>query len=445
MPVPVIMPKVDMDQEKATIISWEKAEGDEVKYDETLLTVETEKVSIDVNSPADGILAGILFENGAVVPVATVIAYILKPGEKLDAPGHSAHKNASSPSSNTDKPEVLPEKSECQATPVAQRIAKELNIDLSDVPTKNRIINREDVEAYAASLSEEANIPDQKSDKIAATPAARRVAKEKGISLSSLQGSGPHGRIQEKDVKPTIPDQKPTIATRDAVIVPMSSKRAYIAQKMQSSFQIAPHIAETIDADVSQLEAMRSRLNANIDPSGKDKVTFTAIMVKLVAWALKQNPYLNSSLIEDQIHLWKEINIGVATALEDGLIVPVISDADKLSFKEIAYQLNDLTQRAKLGKIGLSEVQRGTFTISNLGMYGITQFRAIINPPEVGILAVSSVVRKPIVIDHRDTIAVRPILNLTLSADHRVIDGVVAAKFLANLASVIEHPEILYE
>ena len=445
MPTPVIMPKVDMDQEKATIISWEKQEGDAVKQDETLLTVETEKVAIDVTSPASGILAAIQFQPGDVVPVATVIAHILKPGETL--PGL--------PLETSPKPVDVqdfgrtPEKKQAstavQASPLALRVAQELGINIHDVPSQNRKVSKEDVEAYAASLKSPAGAAENVTGKIAATPAARRISEETGIPLDSVRGSGPFGRIQANDVKRTKIPVPSLTAHRKAEIIPLSGIRAKIAQRMQASFQEAPHIAETVEADISRLEDTRAHLNEMAAQKGKGKVSLTAILVKLVAWALEQNPYINSSLIDEKIYLWKEINIGVATAIENGLIVPVVHDANRLSFRETAERINDLGLRARQGKLELGEVQRGTFTISNLGMYGINQFRAIINPPENAILAVGAAVRKPIVIDDRDTIAVRPVISFTLSADHRVIDGVVAAKFLADLVKVVEHPEILLE
>lgn len=221
----------------------------------------------------------------------------------------------------------------------------------------------------------------------------------------------------------------------------MIGKRAHIAQKMQSSFQTVPHMFELVEADMTRLEELRSRLNEKSD----SKISFTAILVKLVAWALERNKYLNASLLDDGIHLWKDINVGVATAIEDGLIVPVIHNANHLSFSETAAKLTTLSQKARQDKIELREVQNGTFTISNLGMYGITNSQAIINSPEVAILTVGATVRKPVVVDQYDNISVRPIVKFTLSADHRVIDGVVAAKFLADLVKVIENPEILYE
>jgi pyruvate dehydrogenase E2 component (dihydrolipoamide acetyltransferase) len=406
MAIQVIMPKVDMDQEESTIISWEKSEGDLVKYDELLLTAETDKVAIDVNSPGDGVLAGIRYQEGDVVPVATVIAYILEPGEELsDIPGATETKDA--------------------ATEVEQVSADAPEADV-DADVK--------VEAEVSTVSD----PD---GKVAATPAARRISREEGVALDSLKGSGPFGRIQADDVARMAPPSKETRAKLQAEIVPMVGKRAYIAQKMQSSFQTAPHIFETIEADMTRLEEWRSRLNANSDT----KISVTAILVKLVAWALERNRYLNASLLDDGIHLWNEINVGVATAIDDGLIVPVIHDANHLSFQETASKLTNLSQKARQGSIELNEVQNGTFTISNLGMYGITHFRAIINPPEVAILAVGATVRKPVVIDQYDNISVRPMAKFTISADHRVIDGVVAAKFLADLVKVIENPEIFYE
>ena len=445
MPVPVIMPKVDMDQEKATIISWEKNEGDEVKYDETILTVETEKVAIDVTAPAAGTLVGILYKAGDVVPVATEIAYILKPGETLPnkpTVQTQASTTTQDPASVTT---ISPTPSAVQASPLALRVAEELHIPIQDVPTKHQKISKEDVEAYAASLKSPEQDSIVSTDKIAATPAARRVSREIGIPLSSVSGTGPSYRIQAGDV-PRVekPSPAPSI-DRQAEIVPLVGMRAKIANKMQASFQDAPHIAETIEVDVSRLESLKARLNDVAASNGKGKVSLTAIIVKLVAWALERHPYINTSLIDENIYLWNEVNIGVATALENGLIVPVVHGANRLSFTETAEKINDLSQRARQGRLELTEVQRGTFTISNLGMYGINQFRAIINPPEDAILAVGTVTRKPVVIDDKDTIAVRPMMSLTLSADHRVIDGVVAAKFLSDLASVIEHPELLLE
>ena len=437
MPTPFIMPKFDMDQEKATIISWSKKEGDFVKFDESVLTVETEKVAIDVPAPATGTLAGILFKDGDVVPVTKVIAYILKEGETLaDLP------------TPPSKPEVVPvsqsivspQASSVTATPIAIRMAKEEGIDLSKVTTTGDRITREDVERF---------IVDQKSKSrvtVPATPAARRVAHESGVALETVAGSGPRGRVQSTDVLATaksIPSPTTEVNGREAEVVPLTSIRRTIAQRMQQSFQESPHIALTVDVDMTEAEATRKRFNTQTEKLGQPRITVTALMIKVVAWALVRNPYINASFNGDSISLWKDVNIGVATAAPQGLIVPVLKGADHLSVSEINIRLVDLAERARENKLKLDDVQGGTFTISNLGMFGINQFRAVINPPESAILAVGSVVRKPIVVDEQDNVEVRPILSLTLSADHRVIDGIVAARFLSDLMIGLESPSML--
>ena len=442
MPTPFIMPKFDMDQEKATIISWSKKEGDFVKFDESVLTVETEKVAIDVPAPATGTLAGILFKDGDVVPVTKVIAYILKEGETLaDLP------KADLPTPPS-KPEVVPvsqsivspQASSVTATPIAMRMAKEEGIDLSKVITTGDRITREDVERF---------IVDQKSKSrvtVPATPAARRVAHESGVALETVAGSGPRGRVQSTDVLATaksIPSPTTEVNGREAEVVPLTSIRRTIAQRMQQSFQESPHIALTVDVDMTEAEATRTRFNAQTEKLGQPRITVTALMIKVVAWALVRNPYINASFNGDSISLWKDVNIGVATAAPQGLIVPVLKGADHLSVSEINMRLVELAERARENKLKLDDVQGGTFTISNLGMFGIKQFRAVINPPESAILAVGTVVRKPIVVDEQDTVKVRPMMSLTLSADHRVIDGIVAARFLSDLMIGLESPSML--
>jgi pyruvate dehydrogenase E2 component (dihydrolipoamide acetyltransferase) len=318
-----------------------------------------------------------------------------------------------------------------------------MGINIEDVPSEHQKISKEDVEIYAASVKSPMRNPGNNSSKLSATPAARRISKETGIALASVHGSGPFGRVQAADIQSKEKPVTISSSDREAEIIPLIGIRAKIAQRMQASFQNSPHIAETIEADVSRLEDTKAHLNELAAQKDVGKVSLTAILVKLSAWALEQNPYINSSLIDEKIYVWKEINIGVATAIENGLIVPVVHNANRLSFLETALRVNDLSLRARQGKLELDEVQRGTFTVTNLGMFGINQFRAIINPPENAILAIGAAVRKPIVIDDRDTIAVRPVISFTLSADHRVIDGVVAAKFLADLVRAVEHPEIL--
>jgi len=438
------MPKFDMDQEKAVIISWCKKEGDFVKFEESVLTVETEKVAIDVPAPATGTLAGILFKDGDEVPVTKVIAYILKEGETLrDLP------NASLPTPPS-KPQVTlvsqlvpaPQIASVTATPIAIRMAKEEGVDLSKVPASGDRIMREDVESYIASQKTARHVT------VPATPAARRVARESGIPLETVAGSGPRGRVQSVDVlsaaKPVL-TVSPTaqVNAREAEIVPLTSIRRTIAERMQQSFQESPHIALTVEVDMTEAESARKRFNSQAEKLGQPRITITALIIKVVAWALVRNPYINASFNGDSISLWKDVNIGVATAVSQGLVVPVLKGADHLGVSEINMQLIALAERARANKLKLDDVQGGTFTISNLGMFGIRQFRAVINPPESAILAVGSVVRAPIVVDDQDRVEVRPMMSLTISADHRVIDGIVAARFLSDLVIGLESPSML--
>jgi pyruvate dehydrogenase E2 component (dihydrolipoamide acetyltransferase) len=449
MPTPFIMPKFDMDQEDATIVEWLKNEGDQVELDESVLTVETDKVAIEVPSPASGRLAKISFGPGDVVPVTTVIAYILAEGEQID----DLPEGASSPeSASLTEPavvdqdqevaigassEAVPARKSVPATPLASRMAQSLGVDLADVPSAKDRVTKGDIESYVRSRG-----PTDGRVAVPATPAARRLAVELGVDLALVSGSGPNGRVQADDVKTF----KPAPVSQDfqeTEMVPMVGIRKTIAERMQSSFQEAPHIALTVEVDVTQLEAVRQRMNEIAARQGEQKVSVTALLVRIVAWALSGNPYINSTLEGDTIHLLPEINVGVATAIEDGLIVPVISDADTKPVKKINDELKDLSQRARQGALTLEEVKGGTFTISNLGMFGINQFRAIINPPESAILAVGNVIRKPVVINDQDEVAVRPMMVMTLSADHRVIDGVTAARFLSDLVQAVESPDLL--
>jgi len=441
MPVPFIMPKFDMDQEKATIISWSKKEGDFVKFDESVLTVETEKVAIDVPAPASGTLAGIRFKDGDVVPVTKVIAYILKEGETFaDLPKADLLPAPSKPEiTPVSQPVPVPQTASVNATPIAIRMAKEEGVNLSKVPASGDRVTREDVERFIANQKTIGRVT------VPATPSARRVARESGIALEMVAGSGPRGRVQSADVLATVKSVPSPAVTneREAEVIPLTSIRRTIAERMQQSFQESPHIALTVDVDMTEAENARKRFNLQAEKMGQPRITITALIIKVVAWALVRNPYINASFHGDSILLWKDVNIGVATAVPQGLVVPILKCVDHLGIGEINLHLIELADKARDNKLRLEDVQGGTFTISNLGMFGIRQFRAVINPPESAILAVGSVVRRPIVVDDQDRVEVRPMLSLTLSADHRVIDGIVAARFLADLVAGLESPAML--
>ena len=446
MPIPFIMPKFDMDQETATIVSWSKGEGDSIQAEETALIVETEKIAIDVPAPAAGKLAGIRFQAGDTVPVTTVIAYILQAGETpADLPGQS--EPVEGIGMRSPEPAAGPGRAAVSATPVAIHLAKEKGVDLSKVSPEGERITRQDVERYLSMQARPGNMETESRVGVPATPAARRLARETGVRLEAIPGSGPRGRVQAADVAAQV--QRPQTAapapvgSRPAQVIPVVGMRQKIAERMTASFRDIPHISLSVEADVSALEATRAQLSAFAENEGAGKVTLTAVLAKVVAWALERNPYVNASLQEGQIYLWQDVNLGIATAIPEGLIVPVIHQANRKSIREISRELQDLTARARAGQLTLEEVQHGTFTITNLGMYGVRQFRAVINPPESAILAVGAVVRKPVVINDRDEVAVRPMLTITISADHRVIDGVAAARFLADLVQGIQVPGAL--
>ena len=367
MPVPFIMPKFDMDQEKATIVSWSKKEGDFVKFEETVLVVETDKVAIDVPAPATGMLAGILFKDGDVVPVTTVIAYILAPGEALaERPGTAAPAPAAGPEPALVVPctsaspiIAAPATAAAQTvplnvTPIAARIAKEEGIDLSQVPVSGNKITREDVEKFIAGQKPAGRVA------VPATPSARRAAHESGIPLETVAGSGPRGRVQAADVQAAataaapagtaaLPVPAPAAAAkgREVEIVALTGIRRTIAERMQRSFQESPHIALTVEVDMTEAGNARKRLNLHAEKLQQPRISITALVIKVVAWALRRHPYLNSSFNGDSISLWKNVNIGVAAAAPQGLVVPVLKDADQLGVNEINVRLSAMADRAR--------------------------------------------------------------------------------------------------
>lgn len=439
MAKPVIMPKFGMTQEEATLVTWRVKEGDRVEQGDPLCEVTTDKVNMEVESPASGIVSGIRCQEGDTVPVTQVIATILSEGETATPPPAAPPAHSATPSQTT-----------VQSTPLARRMAAAENVNLAAVPasgSKGRV-TRQDVQAVLQARSAPTPASSPVPGKVPASPAARRLAAERQVDLTQVPGTGADGRVQGWDVtawvaqkeaiaaEKTSPEAGQTERSNQTVVIPLKGMRLTIARRLQASYQQAPHIFLTVDIDMGAAIALRGLLQSRVS-LGQAPVSLTAIIAKACAAALGQHPLLNSYLFDDRIELQPEINLGVAVALEDGLIVPVIHQAAAKGIFQVAGELADLTHRAREARLRPEEVADGTFTISNLGMYGVDQFTAIINPPQVAILAVGRVSRR-FVPDEAGRPVAREMMSVTLSVDHRAVDGVAGARFLATLRAILE-------
>jgi pyruvate dehydrogenase E2 component (dihydrolipoamide acetyltransferase) len=435
MATPVILPKLEMSQESATIMEWLVEEGDQVRQGQPLLVVETDKVSVEIEAPASGVVSGIRFGPQQTVPVTTVIAHILAPGEPLASDEtrvseSSGERSAAVPDRTAPEPVVQ------AASPVARRMASALGVDLSTVTGSGPggRVTKDDVLAAA----EPSGPAPMQSLAVRATPAARRLARLAGIDLRSVTGSGPRQRIQAVDVRAA----QVAATAAQTLRVPLTGMRGTIARRLSQSWQTIPHATFTVEVDMAAAEALRAELNRRADGHAPVRVSVTALLVKACALALQRHPMVNATLQGEEIIVHGEANIGVAVALEDGLIVPVIKDAQGLDLAGIAARLEDLVGRARSGRLAPADVSGGTFTLSNLGGYRVDRFTAIVNPPQVAILAVGRIARRPVVVETAggEALAIRPTMAMTLSVDHRVLDGAVAASFLQALAELLEQP-----
>jgi pyruvate dehydrogenase E2 component (dihydrolipoamide acetyltransferase) len=433
-----------MDQETGTVASWLKNEGDTVEKGEAILEVETDKVNMEVEANADGLLAGISASPGDIVPIGQVIAYILNPGEALPVEKPAPAQPTTAPAKQVAPP--------LKTTPLAERVAETHGVDLQTVtPARTgERITRADVEARLTEATGGQLTVAVSAEVIRAVPAARRLARELGLDLTAITGTGPAGRIQSHDVRqfaespvitgPTItpaaaPPGERTVRRR----VPLNNMRRIIAERLTASGRDIPQFTVSMAVEVERALEVVADLRDN--PAAV-KITLTAFLVKACAWALNRHPGVNATYGADAITEWADINVGLAVSVEQGLLVPVIHHANRLSTVEIAARIADLGQRARDGKLQPAEMQGGTFTISNLGMFGVDHFTAIINPPEAAILAVSRAAKVPVVAAD-DRIEIKQLANFTLTADHRLVDGAKAAQFLADLKKAIEHPGML--
>ncbi len=387
MATEVIMPALSPAQETGILIEWFKEEGDLIEKGEPLMEVETDKANVEVEATTTGILANITVNLGDEIPVGKVIALILADGESV--------------------PESKKEYSSSE-TKVSEEDTAQLQTTISNP------------------LDPSANLP---TNKIVASPKVRQYAKIEGIDLSFIKGSGPNGVILMEDV---LVNQSSTETEENDI--PTSKGWRLMADRLTESWSSAPHFNLVRHLDVSNLVTYKKQ----VQEKNSNRLTYTDLLIKLVSITLKEHPRINASWIDNKIVKNSEINVGLAVDFDGGLIVPVIHKTDELSLGEITNRRKDLITRTQAGKLRSGDLDRGTFTISNLGMFDVDSFNAIINPPQAAILAVGRIVDKVVPVDGLP--AVRPILTLNLSFDHRVVDGVRGAKFLKTLSNLIENP-----
>ena len=416
----VYMEALSPTMEEGRVAKWHKREGDAVKAGETLAEVETDKAVMDLVARADGVLRQVAVAEGQTVPVGSVVAVIAAPGEAVGATAAAA-------------PQPAP-------VPSGSGIRDAGSLGIATAPKA----------VATATPTAEAGRPK-------ASPLARRIAKEAGVDLKLVVGSGPGGRVVKKDLErapsqgasaaPTAAPAAPFPVSRFPIPerpgtpyedVPLTQIRKTIAKRLVTSLGPIPHFFLTSEVDMERAAEAREALNKQLGDQGGSKVSFNDIVIKATALALVKHRACNAWFQEDHIRYWNEVHIGMAVAVEDGLITPVIRNADVKSLAEIGREAKELADKARSRRLQPSEYTGATFSVSNLGMFDIDQFTAVINPPEAGIIAVGSIVQKPVVLDGQVTARRR--MRLTMSCDHRVIDGATGAAFLQTLKQMLENP-----
>ncbi len=408
MATKVVMEALSPTMEEGRLVEWKKAEGDAVATGDVLAEVETDKAVMELVARADGVLLKRLAAEGDTVPVAEIVGWIGAAGEAVpggDAPAKPAKGGDASPVTR-DAPAAAPPKAAEPAAPAP----------------------------VASPSSPSAD------GRVKASPVARRIAADKGLDLAAIAGSGPEGRIIKRDVEgaavtPRASAAPAGVGTAAFTDVSLSQMRKTIAKRLVQSIGPIPTFYLTAEADMERAaEAREALLAAN--PDGK--FSFNDVVIRAAAAALRQHPWVNAWWMDDRIRQWQDVHVGVAVAIDEGLITPVIRHADRKSLREIGAEVKELAGRARAKKLAPEEYTGATFSVSNLGMFGIDEFTAIINPPEAAILAVGRIEPKPVVMD--GAVVVRRRMRMTLSCDHRVIDGATGAQFLKTLVGMLENP-----
>ncbi len=402
----MIMQRMSVAMEYGVILKWLKKEGDIVKQGEPIVEIFGEKNEFELEAPADGVLLKILCEVDDEIPISEPIAYIGEKGEKV--------------------PDAMPIKlnKDAVTTTAAATITPSVSIPATKVAARTTV------------PSVETRLP---GGKIKASPRAKKKAKEMGVDLSFIVGTGPEGRIVEKDVlaAETVPQVAVSDERKVKQVAPLAPLRRTIARRMTQSAQ-NPHITMITEIDMTEVVELRTEINEQVEKKYGIRVSFNDIIVKAVADTLDRFPKFNATLMGNDLVMFDEVNIGVAMATDDGLIVPTIKGANRKSITEIALETKDFGKRAKTNELKPEELSGSTFTVSNLGPFNVDLFIPVINPPETAILALGQINKKPVVID--DKIVIRSMMMASCAVDHRVLDGAPAGQFLAALKETLENP-----
>jgi pyruvate dehydrogenase E2 component (dihydrolipoamide acetyltransferase) len=406
MPIDIVMPKLGLTMTEGLIVEWKKNEGDEVKKGEILFVLETEKVTYEVEAPEDGILGKIVVQEQETVPVGALVAYLLKPGESA---------------------------ADVESAPAAEQKAETVIEVKAEIPSS------------AAASSDE---------RVRATPLAKKLAREYNIDLTTVIGTGPSSRIVREDVEkardlarekpdaePAAPSpsaEAPAAVEAEGTIIKFTGMRRAIARNMLTSKTEAALAYMGNSVDATKIQELRATLLPFIEKKHGVRVTITDIMMKLTAAAIREHPVINTRWTDEGILLLEDVHMGMAMALDEGLIVPVIRNINKKSTGQVAMERVELIAKGREGRYTPDDIKGGTFTLSAMGMFGLENFSAIINQPENAILAVAAIIDKPVALNGE--VVIRPMMNFTLTYDHRTIDGAEAGKFCRTLKEMIENP-----
>lgn len=465
----IIMPKLGFNMNEGKLVQWYKSEGEEITKGEPLFSVETDKTNMDIEATSDGVVKKLLIEEGDQIPVTLPIAVIGSADEDVSAAvadakaqlaaggadvsdageAPEAAEKAEAPA-ETKTPAAAPKTADgvIKITPRARRVAAENDLAIEDLAIEGT--------GWQGGICEKDILEYLASNKVKATPVAAAMAKAEGIDLADIRGSGVNGKIMKEDVEKVIAAAKKAVAAAEDQAhagageitpdgkeigekVPYAGVRKVIGDRLAESKFTAPHLYFTQKVNMEDVLALRKKVNEVQDK----KTSVTDFIAKAVIMTLKKYPEMNSSLVGETIERYKSINLGIAVASPTGLIVPNIKNSQDMSVVEISKASTPLFDKARAGKLAVDEYAGGTFTISNLGMFGIENFTAIINPPEVGILSISSTKDEPFVVTKEDgtkEIQIKPMMNIQLTVDHRIIDGLLAAQFVTNVKNLLENP-----